>query len=89
MAEFHRKTRRIGLLHRCLLNAAGRAQATNTDVSTSPVDLRGFCDNGYLRLVLLGTAIFPNGTLNVPRRKFALSATGSFRLSLRVFLQAL
>ena len=89
MAEFHRKTRGIGLLHRCLLNAAGRAQATNTEVSTSPLDLRRFCDNSDLGLFLLGTAIFPNGTLNVPRRNVAVSATGPFRFFLRVFLQAL
>ena len=45
--------------------------ATNTDVSTTPLDLRRFCDNGYLRFFLLGTAIFPNGTLNFLRRNVA------------------
>jgi len=45
--------------------------ATKTDVSTTPLDLRRFCDNGYLRLFLLGSAVLPNGTLNVLRRNVA------------------
>jgi hypothetical protein len=44
---------------------------TNTDVSTTPLDLRRFCDNGYLRLFLLRTAALPNSALNVPRRSVA------------------
>ena len=53
------------------------------------LDLCPFGDNGDLGLVSLRTAIFPNGTLNVPRGKCAGSATRSFRLPLRVFSQAL
>src|SRR5208337_374184 len=45
--------------------------ATNTDVSTTPLDLRRFCDNGYLRLFLLGSSVLPNGTLNVLRGNVA------------------
>jgi hypothetical protein len=45
--------------------------ATNTDVSTTPLDLRRFSDNGYLRLCLLGGAVLANGALNVLRRNVA------------------
>jgi hypothetical protein len=45
--------------------------ATITDVSTTPLDLRRFCDNGYLRLFLLRTAVLPNSALNVPRSNVA------------------
>jgi len=45
--------------------------ATNTDVSTTPLDLPRFCDNGYLRLCLLRSAVFPNSALNIPKRNVA------------------
>ena len=53
------------------------------------LDLRRFCNNGYLGLFPLGNAIFPNGTLNVPRRNVSVSATGSWTFLLPVFSQAL
>jgi len=47
------------------------SDADKLDVSSTPLDLCGFCDNASLRLVHLGTAIFPNGTVKFLRRNVA------------------